>query len=56
MLPVYIAPVSAKREFVDLTDDEIDEAEYELDSNLGWREWLREHAHAVIAAFKEKNK
>jgi len=51
--PLYAAPVSAKREWVDLTDDEINkliQAWYK--SNDG----LFGYASAVIAAFKEKNK
>ena len=49
--PLYAAPVSAKREWVDLTDDE----EYELakQSEGKSRHWL---VGSAIAAFKEKNK
>ena len=50
--PLYAAPVSAKREWVDLTDDEINkliQAWYK--SNDG----LFGYASAVIAAFKDKN-
>jgi len=49
---LYAAPVSAKREWVDLTDDEI------LGCLLKWRrgEYELQIASAVIAAFKEKNK
>ena len=48
---IYAAPVSAKREWVDLTDDE----EYELakQSEGKSRHWL---VGSAIAAFKEKNK
>ena len=51
-IPLYAAPVSAKREWVDLTDDEIGavmDFGYATDSEL-------ENARAVITAFKEKNK
>lgn len=46
------APVSAKREWVELTDDEI------IGCLLKWRrgEYELQIASAVIAAFKEKNK
>lgn len=44
-VPLYTAKVSAKREWVDLTDDEI----WDCDVNTA-------NARRVIAAFKEKNK
>ena len=48
---LYAAPVSAKREWVDLTDDEIEDA-------VGWTMTEGEmlECRAVITAFKEKNK
>ena len=48
----YAAPVSAKREWVDLTDDEIFDA-YTSDAH---ENTPKSFARAVIAAFKEKNK
>ena len=50
--PLYAAPVSAKREWVDLTDDEIDDA-YTSDAH---ENTPKSFARAVISAFKEKNK
>ena len=50
--PLYAAPVSAKREWADLTDYEIEELLFNRVSN----DPLNEYARAVIAAFKEKNK
>jgi len=51
--PLYAAPVSAKREWVDLSNDEIDELIRKWHSpDMG----LLDFAWAVIAAFKEKNK
>ena len=47
-IPLYAAPVSAKREWVDLTDGEIHELVLTWEANALVR--------AVIAAFKEKNK
>ena len=49
LVPVYAAPVSAKREWVDLTEGE-QEAIY-LKCNTP-----SEYTNAVIAAFKEKNR
>lgn len=48
------APVSAKREWVDLTDDEVNEIVHEkvMDMRMTYKDLVR----AVIAAFKEKNK
>ena len=49
----YAAPVSAKREWVDLSNDEIDELIRKWHSpDMG----LLDFAWAAIAAFKEKNK
>ena len=47
----YAAQVSAKREWVDLTDDEATKAYMSDEAGLGVT-----RLHAVIAAFKEKNK
>ena len=47
------APVSAKREWVDLTDDEIYDALAEV---RFVRDNLLDGCRALIAAFKEKNK
>lgn len=53
VLPLYAAPVSAKREWVYLTDDEIDELIRKWYSpDMG----LLEFAWAVIVAFEDKNK
>ena len=49
----YAAPVSAKREWVDLTDDEVDKL---LDRAWDVRLPLPEFARTVITAFKKKNK
>ena len=50
---LYAAPVSAKREWVDLTDDEVDKL---LDRAWDVRLPLPEFARTVITAFKKKNK
>ena len=50
--PLYAAPVSAKREWVELTDDEIFDA-YTSDAH---ENTPKSFARAVIAAFKDKNK
>jgi hypothetical protein len=49
---LYAAPVSAKYEWVDLTDDEIHEALHGKDAPVGLLNGIRN----VIADFKEKNK
>ena len=46
------APVSEKREWVELTDDEV----LECGGMDGADDWAFEFARAVIAKFKEKNK
>jgi hypothetical protein len=53
--PLYAAPVSAKREWVDLTDDDILEADKHSHGNTEWAK-KKAFASAVISAFKEKNK
>ena len=52
---LYAAPVSAKREWVDLTDDEIDSVLRSYTKTDRYKDDLRSY-RAVIAAFKEKNK
>ena len=57
----YAAPVSAKREWVDLTDDEIDLIEQQVYCRTTQKGrplgvYAVELVRAVIAAFKEKNK
>ena len=47
----FAALVRAEREWVDLTDDEIEQL---INSSI-WMS-IPQFAHAVIAAFKEKNK
>ena len=47
----YSAPVSAKREWVELTDDEIMKIWY-----IDGGDTMASIAHTIIAAFKEKNK
>lgn len=51
---LYTAPVSAKREWVDLTDDEIDSVLRSYTKTDRYKDDLRSY-RAVIAAFKEKN-
>ncbi len=51
MIPLTAAPVSAKREWVDLTDDEL-KAALEV-HQVGLSVWI---GRIAIAAFKEKNK
>ena len=50
----FAALVRAEREWVDLTDDEVDEIIHEkvMDMRMTYKDLVR----AVIAAFKEKNK
>ena len=48
----FAALVRAEREWVDLTDDEMEKAWAEKRDTHNWHECTR----AVIAAFKEKNK
>ena len=52
--PLYAAPVSAKREWVELTDDEILAIAIQYDAEEGISDV--EYGNRVIAAFKEKNK
>jgi len=59
--PLYAAPVSAKREWVDLTDDEIDLIEQQVYCRTTQKGrplgvYAVELVRAVITAFKEKNK
>ena len=51
VLERFAALVRAEREWVDLTDDEIEQL---INSSI-WMS-IPQFAHAVIAAFKEKNK
>ena len=51
-VPLYAAPVSAKREWVDLTCQEITALIMEGAAGGGWQGF----AERVLAAFKEKNK
>ena len=53
---LYAAQVSAKREWVDLTDDEIKKVVSEMNGNEPTAPFWRDLTRAVIAAFKEKNK
>jgi len=58
--PLYAAPVSAKREWVDLTDDEIDLIEQQVYCRTTQKGrplgvYAVELVRAVITAFKEKN-
>jgi len=58
---LYAAPVSAKLEWVDLTDDEIDLIEQQVYCRTTQKGrplgvYAVELVRAVIAAFKEKNK
>jgi len=60
LVPVYAAPVSAKREWVDLTDDEIDLIEQQVYCRTTQKGrplgvYAVELVRAVITAFKEKN-
>ena len=54
--PLYAAPVSAKREWVDLTDDEIMDLVRDECVDMRWPSTPLFIARAIIAAFKEKNK
>ena len=51
----FAALVRAEREWVDLTDDDIFEANRHSHGNTEWAK-KKALASAVIAAFKEKNK
>ena len=53
--PLYAAPVSAKREWVELTDDDINKCVYATFEDCPTSA-ERKLVSAVIAAFKEKNK
>ena len=54
---LYAAPVSAKREWVDLTDDEFQKIKNSLSRQHGWDGdgWDLALKEAVLSAFKEKN-
>ena len=52
----YAAPVSAKREWVDLTDEEIATVVHEMNGNEPTSPFWRDLIYEAIAAFKEKNK